>query len=159
MARRLSPSYQWWRPVIVASIVALGSSALILSSSSAGRGLVVAIILLGWVLYCGSRVLLSRAMIEVDGNILRVRRFRVWHELDGLSVVRVREAMTVRGANFRVCTADNPRGVVVPCTLLHAGHSTLFSWLLTYAPRAELDRGAQRTLKALRQRGLVEENG
>lgn len=159
MARRLSPSYHWWRPVVVASIVALGSSALIVSSSSAGRATVVTILLLIWAAYCASRLLLARAMIEIDGATLRVRRFRHWHALEGPTVVRVKEAMTIRGANFRVCTTDVPRGIVVPCTLLHGGHSTLFSWLLVYAPRAELDRGAQRTLKQLRQRGLVEENG
>lgn len=157
--RALAPSYQWWRPVVVASIVALAAAGLIATSTAAGKAPVVAIILILWAAFCTSRLILSRAMIETDGRHLRVRRLRAWHELEGRTVTGVREAPSIRGPNYRVCTESEPRGVLVPCALLNGGHSTLFNWLLTYAPAAELDRGARRTLDHLRQRGLIEDVG
>ena len=42
-----------------------------------------------------------------------------------------------------------------PTALLRRGHTTLFGWILTWAPQAELDKGARRTLQTLRERGAL----
>lgn len=43
----------------------------------------------------------------------------------------------------------------VPTGWLRAAHSTLFDWILTWAPQAELDKGSRRTRQTLRERGAL----
>jgi hypothetical protein len=45
--------------------------------------------------------------------------------------------------------------VVAPVALLRGGHSALFTWILTRAPQAHLDKGSQKTMALLKTRGLI----
>ena len=69
----------------------------------------------------------------------------------------LRQFLTRRGPSYRL-TVRRPTGPVrltVPVALLNGGRSTLFRWILTEAPQADLDRGSRRTLERLRAEGLV----
>ncbi len=152
---RLRNTYPLWRPVLITTPIAVVVCVLIATGAGAGRDTVVAIIVVIWVAYLTSRVALSRAAMETQGAVLRVRRVLRWHELPGPQVTRLTQALSPRGPNFRIGTTENPSGVLAPCALVHGGQSILFTWLLTFAPSAELDPGATRTLRLLEQRGLV----
>jgi hypothetical protein len=56
-------------------------------------------------------------------------------------------------------TVSGPQGTpvryLIPTAWLTGGHSTFFTWLLTNAPDAELDKGTRKTLDLLRVRGLI----
>lgn len=152
---RLQNSHSVLRPMAVASVVALLASVAVVSGTGAGRSAVVTVVVLGWLAFGLSQLALTRASLETQGNLLRVRRLFGWTELSGPQVTRLVQVFTPRGPSFRLCTPGRPRGVLAPCALLHRGQSTLFEWVLTFARDAELDPRSTQTLTLLRERGLM----
>jgi hypothetical protein len=153
MSRPLESSYNWRTPVSISSI-GLVICVIVLSRSKTNGWFGVAIVLV--LLWAGFMALVwarTRAMIEVDGHQLRVRRFR---ELDGRRVASVREYLTASGPSYRVRMIGDEKTYFVPTALLRKGHSTFFDWLLTYSPDVELDKGSRKTIDQLRTRGLIE---
>jgi hypothetical protein len=123
-----------------------------------GWGTVAVVVVLLWALLVASIYLRTRAFLQVEGSTLRVRRYKDLHTINGPQVQRVTEFLTRHGPchKLTVQTETGTSRFVVPTALLRTGHSTLFSWLLGYAPQAELDRRSAKTLEQLRMRGLVE---
>ncbi len=156
-AYRLRNSHSVLRPMAIASLIALLATVAIVAGSGAGRWAAVVVIVLCWLAYLLSQLALTRAAMETQGEVLRVRRWSGWSEVSGSEVTRLVQVFTPRGPSFRVCTTGRPRGVLAPCALVHRGQSTLFEWVLTFAPRAELDARSMQTLDLLRQRGLLAE--
>ena len=158
-AYRLRNSHSVLRPMAVASLIALLTAVAVAAGVGAGRSAAVVVIVLGWLAYLLSQLALTRAAMETQGPVLRVRRLFAWSEVSGPEVTRLVQVFTPRGPSFRVCTTTRPRGVYAPCALVHRGQSTLFEWVLTFAPRAALDHRSLQTLDLLRQRGLLDEAG
>jgi hypothetical protein len=156
MSRPLESSYNWRTPVSISSI-GLVICVIVLSRSKTNGWFGVAIVLV--LLWAGFMALVwarTRAMIEVYGYQLRVRRFRDVNELDGRRVASVREYLTASGPSYRVRMIGDEKTYFVPTALLRKGHSTFFDWLLTYSPDVELDKGSRKTIDQLRTRGLIE---
>jgi hypothetical protein len=157
MSQPLRLSYNWQLPVILWTSGALLAIGLLVRTRSPGW-LGVALIVAGiWVIMVGLVYLRTRAYLKVDGRQLTVRRFGRMHTISGPQVVRVREFLTARGPCHRLTvTLDGSTAkYTAPTALLKTGHSTFFSWLLSQAPQAELDKGSRKTLEQLRIRGLL----
>ncbi len=158
MAHPLELAYNWRTPVLV-STVGLVLFVLALVRTAPPGWVSAAAVLTGcWVLFLVVVWLRTRAFLSVDGSTLTVRRWRGRHRIEAGQLVKVAESMTPSGASYRLTVrqADGRvRRRVAPTALLRRGHSTLFAWILTWAPGAELDRGSQRTLADLQDRGLV----
>lgn len=153
--RELELSYNWRTPVTIASIgLVLCVLLLVRTQANGWLGVAAALVAL-WAVFLTVVWARTRARIEIDGPRLTVRKLRETHVLDGRKVVAVREYLTNSGPSYKVRLADEDRTYYVPTALLRQGHSTFFDWLLTYAPTAELDKRAQRTLDQLRTRGLI----
>lgn len=156
-AYRLPNSHPVLRPMAIASLIGLLATVAIVAGAGAGRWAAVAVIALCWLAYLLSQLAFTRAAMETQGAVLRVRRLFGWSEVSGPEVTGLVQVLTPRGPSFRVRTTGRPRGVLVPCALVHRGQSTLFDWVLTFAPRAVLDARSLQTLDLLRQRGLLAE--
>lgn len=160
MPDRLELSYNWQRPVGISTIAALISVGLLARSGTYGWVSVALLIGMVWVGFLGLVWLRTRAYLQVEGPILRTRRYRGINELDGRKVVRVQEYLTPSGPCYKVYLrtdgAENPSVGYVAASLLKKGHSTFFDWLQTWAPRAELDEGSRKTVERLKTRGLLE---
>ncbi|HEY9294214.1 MAG TPA: hypothetical protein VIP98_23270 [Microlunatus sp.] len=152
----LQSSYHWQTPVAITTI-GLVVCILVLARSNAHGWLGAAVVLV--LLWCGFLAVVwgrTRAVMELDGPELTVRRFRHRHLIDGRQVVAVREYLTGSGPSYRVRLAGEATSYYVPTALMRKGHSSFFEWLLSYAPEAELDKRSRRTLDRLRTRGLIE---
>ncbi|GAA2094157.1 hypothetical protein GCM10009841_04420 [Microlunatus panaciterrae] len=156
MAHPLESSYNWRAPVGVATIGLIVCVGVLYNGRVAGWLTVALLLVVLWLLFLGIVWLRTRAYMMVDGPILRVRRFRHFQELDGRRVARVAEIRTPNGPSYHVWLHGDQTRYLVPAALLKRGHSTLFDWVLTWSPRAELDRGSLRTIDELRTRGLLE---
>lgn len=156
MAHPLELSYNWRPPVSIATIglvVSIG----VLGNGRPNGWIAVAVVLAAmWLLFLAVVWVRTRAYMMFEGPILRVRRMRHFHQLDGRKVTRVREFHTANGPSYRIWLEGDERRYVVPAALLKKGHSTLFEWLLTWAPKADLDKGARKTIDNLRTRGMIE---
>lgn len=158
MPHPLESSYNWRTPSTLASVGLVISLGFVTSSRMNGWLPVAFVFTFLWAVLMVVIWVRTRAYLMVDGPQATVRRFRRFVVIDGRSVTSVRELMTPNGLSYSltVTTPDGSRRRrVVPTALLRKGHSTLFQWLLTYAPQAELDRGAQKTLEQLRIKGLL----
>ena len=156
MAHPLESAYNWRLPVTV-STVGLVLCVGLLGRSQAVGWLSAAIVLaLCWLVFLGVVWLRTQAYLMVDGELLTVRTFREFHRIAGPDLVRVGQVLTPSGPSYRLYV----RGAALtkytaPTALLRRGHSTLFGWILAWAPQAELDKGSQRTLQTLRERGAL----
>ena len=159
MVHPLELSYNWRTPVAVATIGLVACVALLARSRVDGWPSVAVILGLSWLIFLAVVWLRTRAYLMVDGPILRVRRYQHFHDLDGRSIRKVTQFLTPSGPSYKVFVAK-PDGAtarhVVPCALLRQGHSTLFEWILAWAPDAELDKGSRKTMEQLRIRGLIQ---
>lgn len=154
--RELELSYNWRTPVTIASVGLVLCVLLLVRTRTAGWFGVAAALVALWAVFLAVVWARTRALIEIDGPNLTVRKVRRTHVLDGRKVVAVREYLTNSGPSYKVRIADDDRQYYVPTALLRQGHSTFFDWLLTYAPTAELDKRSRRTIDQLRTRGLIE---
>ena len=158
MAHPLELSYRWQTPVLFATVGAAVSVGTVLRSGLADRGAVTAAILVLWLLFVTLVWLRTRAYLLVDEDRLTVRHWRRQHVVRAEQLVAVRQLRTPHGPSYRLTVRDDDgrtRTHVAPVALLRSGHPTLFQWILTRAPGAELDRGSRRTLDQLRVKGLV----
>jgi hypothetical protein len=111
-----------------------------------------------WALVIGLIYLRTRAFLMIDGSVLMVRHVRKLHTVEAADLLAVDEFLTPNGPSYKL-TVRGPDGqtsrVVAPVALLRGGHSALFTWILTRAPQATLDKGALKTLARLKTRGLI----
>ena len=78
--------------------------------------------------------------------------------IEAADLVAVQEFLTPNGPSYKLTVRDPDGGtsrVVAPVALLRGGHSALFSWILTRAPQATLDKGSRKTAAQLKTRGLI----
>ena len=156
MAHPLESSYHWQGPVGISTVGLVVCIGILVRSDAPGWLPVALILVLLWLLFVAVVWVRTRAHMEVDGPVLRVRRVRQVSELDGRKVLSVKEFRTPNGMSYRVTMNDDPAPYVVPTALLRKGHSTFFEWVLTWSPGAELDTGSLRSIDQLRTRGLLE---
>jgi hypothetical protein len=111
-----------------------------------------------WALVVAVIYLRTRAFLLIDGSRLMVRHVRKFHTIEAADLVAVHEVSTPNGPSYKLTVRD-PDGstsrVVAPVALLRGGHSALFTWILTRAPQATLDKGSQKTAAQLKTRGLI----
>lgn len=158
MSEPLPLAYNWQLPASLWTAGAVFTLFLLAFRHPLGWLPVALAVVVIWVGFVGLVLLRARAFLEIDGSRLTVRRFREKHTINGPDVVRVTEFLTSRGPCHRLTVTQDGRTVryTVPTALLRTGHSALFTWLLTHAPQAELDKSSRRTLEKLRTRGLIE---
>ena len=158
MSQPLALSYNWQLPVILWTSGAVLAIALLVGTRSAGWVGVAPTVAAVWAIMVGLVYLRTRAYLRVDGPQLTVRRYGRMHTISGPQLLRVTEFLTPRGPchRLKVSLDGGTAKYTVPTALLKTGHSTLFGWLLSQAPQAELDKGSRKTLEQLRIRGLLE---
>jgi hypothetical protein len=158
MPNPLELSYNWRTPVTFASLAAAICIAILLRGRVNGWLPALLVVVVLWALVIGLIYLRTRAYLMVDGSRLTVRRYRTFHAIEAADVVAVQEFQTPNGPCYRL-TVRRPDGsaarVVAPVALLRGGHSTLFTWLLTRAPQAELDKASLKTVARLRTLGHI----
>ncbi len=158
MAHPLESAYNWRLPVSVSSVGLVLCIGLLARSQTVGWLSAAIVLALCWVAFMGVVWLRTQAYLMVDGDTLTVRSFRTMHEIKGADVVKVIQVLTPSGPSYRlvVRTADGTvQRYGAQTALLRRAHSTLFRWILTWAPQAELDKGSRRTLQTLRERGAL----
>ncbi|MET1006451.1 MAG: hypothetical protein ABWX96_12935 [Propionibacteriaceae bacterium] len=161
MAHRLELSYNWRLPVMYSSIGLVICAGLLTRGRVSGWWVVLLILVAMWGIFISLVWLRTQASLMVDGTVLEVRSRRVFHHVDAADVVGVRQFQTPHGPSHKLRVRDHgqPGGgtqtVTVPTALLRGGHSTLFTWILSEAPQAELDKGSRRTVEELQRRGLL----
>jgi hypothetical protein len=108
--------------------------------------------------YCGVVWLRTRSYLLCEGPVLTTRRWRHFERVEASQVRAVKELAGPAGPSHRleIERAGERDRVTVPTGLLLRGPSTLFTWILTQAPDATLDKRSRRTLELLQTRGLVE---
>ena len=156
MSRPLELSYNWHTPVGIATIGLIICVIVLARSQTTGWLGAAAALLVLWMAFMAVVWARTRALIEVDGDRLRVRRFWNVYVLDGGRIASVREYLTARGPSYKVRLAGDDKTYYVPSAMLQQGQSTFFTWLLRHCPDAELDKGSRKTIEQLRTRGLIE---
>jgi hypothetical protein len=158
MSQPLPLSYNWQLPVTLWTSGALLAIVLLVATRSAGWVGVALTVAAVWTVMVGLVYLRTRAYLKVEGRQLTVRRYLRMHTVSGPEVLRVTEFLTPPGPCHRLTVSieGGTARYAVPTALLKTGHSTLFGWLLSQAPQAELDKRSRKTLEQLRIRGLLE---
>jgi hypothetical protein len=158
MPHPLEQSYNWQTPVVFASIAAAICVAVLVRGRVSGWVTALTVVVALWALMVGIIYLRTRAFLLIDGSRLMVRRFRKFHTVEAADLVAVHEFLTPNGPNYKL-TVREPDGdttrVVAPVALLRGGHSALFTWILTRAPQATLDKSSQKTVARLKTRGII----
>jgi hypothetical protein len=158
MPHPLELSYNWRTPVMFVSIGAVICVGVLIRGQVSGWVPALVVVVALWALVVGLIYLRTRAFLLIDGSRLMVRHFRTFHTIEAANLVAVNEFLTPSGPSYRL-TVRGPDGttsrVVAPVALLHGGHSALFTWILTRAPRATLDKGSEETVARLKTRGLI----
>ena len=158
MSHPLEQAYNWRTPATFASLAAVICVAVLLRGRVNGWLPALVVVLGLWVLVVGLIYLRTRAYLIVEGSQLTVRRFREFHTIEAADLVAVNEFLTPSGPCYRLTVRGPDRSttrVVAPVALLRGGHAALFTWILTRAPQAELDKGSLKTVARLRNRGLI----
>lgn len=158
MAHPLELSYNWRPPFLFATVGVFVCLAVVIRSRVNGWVSTAIVLTLLWVAFLAVTYLRTRASLMVDGSRLIVRRYRGYQTIEGTDLVTVKQFLTASGPSYKLGVSGaggQVRRVVAPAALLRRGHATLFAWILAYAPQAELDRGARKTLVELQNRGLV----
>jgi hypothetical protein len=158
VAERLELSYPWKVRLIAGTIAAVVCIVLLAATGTPGWATVAIFVFVLWLMLVGGVYLRTRAHLSVDGSKLTVRHFRGLNTIEGSDVRRVTEYFTRQGPSHKITveTDEGMRRYIVPTALFRYGHSTLFTWLMEYAPQADMDKGSAKTLEQLRTRGLVE---
>jgi hypothetical protein len=154
----LEQSYNWRTPTTIASIAALICIGALTRGGVSGWLPALILVVALWAFVVGLIYLRTRAFLLVDGSLLMARRFWKIHTINAADLIAVSEFITPNGPSYRL-TVRAPDGttnrIVAPVALLRGGHSTLFTWILTRAPQAQLDKGSQKTVAQLKTRGLI----
>lgn len=158
MAQPLPLAYNWRAPLVFASVALVACVGLLVRGRPVGWVSATIVLVLCWAGYCVVVWLRSRAYLLVEGAVLTTRTWRSFQRVDAAQVRAVQELVTPAGPSYRL-QVDRDGTLIwvsVPTALLHRGPSTLFTWILSQAPDATLDRRSRRTLELLQTRGLVE---
>jgi hypothetical protein len=158
MPHPLELSYNWRTPVMFVSITAVICVGALIRGQVSGWMPALVVVVALWALVVGLIYLRTRAFLLIDGSRLMVRHFRTFHTIEAANLVAVNEFLTPSGPSYRL-TVRGPDGstsrVVAPVALLRGGHSALFTWILTRAAQATLDKGSEKTVARLKTRGLI----
>ena len=158
MAHPLEQSYNWRTPATFASIAAAICVGGLVHGQVSGWVPALLVVVTLWALVVGLIYLRTRAFLLIDGSRLMVRRFRKFQTIEAADLVAVNEFLTPNGPSYKLTVrghdGDTSR-VVAPVALLRGGHSALFTWILTRAPQATLDKSSQKTVARLKTRGLI----
>ena len=158
MPHPLEQSYNWRTPATFASIAALICVGVLARGRVNGWLPALVLVVALWALVISVIYLRTRAYLMVDGSRLTVRRYRKLTTIEAADLIAVSQFVTPNGPSYRL-TVRAPDGqttrVVAPVALLRGGHSALFTWILTRAPQAHLDKGSQKTMALLKTRGLI----
>lgn len=142
----------WRRRVVIAGLAIVAAWAWVLWTRPAAGATFAAVVTVVIGAYAAWTVARSRAWLEVTTDYrLRTRRFGSWRTIDGEQVRRVDEVMAGRSPDIRLVLGDG--SVVVPTSLLRAGHRILFVWLAATAPQASYDDRAARIRQRLADDG------
>ena len=158
MPHPLEQSYNWRTPATIASIAAVICIGALTRGQVSGWLPALILVVALWALIVGLIYVRTRAFLLVDGSLLMVRRFRKFHTINAADLIAVSEFITPNGPSYRltVRAADGTTNrIVAPVALLRGGHSALFTWILTRAPQAQLDKGSLKTVARLKTRGLI----
>ena len=160
MAHPLELSYNWRTPALFASLAAAICVGALARGQVAGWVSALVVVVALWALVVGVIYLRTRAYLLIDGSRLTARRFRRFHTIEAADLISVSEFVTPNGPGYRL-TLRAPDGgtrrIVAPVALLRGGHSALFTWILTRAPQAGLDKSSLKTVANLKARGLIPE--
>ena len=158
MAQPLPLSYNWRTPLLVATVAFVVVVGILVRGRPAGWWSAALLVLLCWAGYCLVVWLRTRAYLLAEGPVLTTRRWRSYERIEGPQVKAVKELITPSGPSYRLQVERNGsvNWLTVPTALLLHGQSTLFTWILSEAPDATLDKRSRRTLELLQTRGLVE---
>ena len=157
MGQPLPLSYNWRAHLVFASIALVFCVGLLARTRPDGW-ISAAIVLVGcWAAYAGVVWLRTRAYLLVEGRVLTTRHWRAYERVEGAQLRAVREIPGPAGPSYRLqVERDGTESrVTVPTGWLRGGHSTLFTWILSEAPDAVLDKRSRRTLELLQTKGLV----
>ena len=158
MPHPLELSYNWRTPATFASIAAVICVGALIRGQVSGWVPALVVVVALWVLVVGLIYVRTRAFLLIDGSRLMVRHLRKFHTVEAANLVAVNEFLTPSGPSYRLAVRS-PDGstsrVVAPVALLRGGHSALFTWILTHAPQAALDKGSEKTVARLKTRGLI----
>jgi hypothetical protein len=158
MPHPLELSYNWRTPVMFASIAAVICVGVLIRGQASGWVPALVVVVALWALLVGLIYLRTRAFLLIDGSRLMVRHFRTFHTIEAANLIAVNEFLTPSGPSYRL-SVRGPDGstsrVVAPAALLRGGHSALFTWILTRAAQATLDKGSEKTVARLKTRGLI----
>ena len=158
MPHPLEQSYNWRTPALFASVAASICVGVLVRGQVRGWLPALVVVVALWVLVVAVIYLRTRAFLLIDGSRLTVRHVRKFHTIEAADLVAVHEFSTPNGPSYKLTVRD-PDGstsrVVAPVALLRGGHSALFTWILTRAPQATLDKGSQKTAAQLKTRGLI----
>ena len=158
MPHPLEQSYNWRTPALFASVAASICVGVLVRGQVRGWLPALVVVVALWVLVVAVIYLRTRAFLLIDGSRLTVRHVRKFHTIEAVDLVAVHEFSTPNGPSYKLTVRD-PDGstsrVVAPVALLRGGHSALFTWILTRAPQATLDKGSQMTAAQLKTRGLI----
>jgi hypothetical protein len=158
MAHPLELSYNWRTPAFIASVAAAICVSALARGQRTGWVSALVVVLALWALIVGLIYLRTRAYLLIDGSRLTVRRFRRFHTIEAADLMAVAEFVTPNGPSYRL-TVRAPEGetrrIVAPVALLRGGHAALFTWILSRAPQATLDKSSLKTVARLKTRGLI----
>ena len=158
MPHPLEQSYNWRTPALFASVAASICVGVLVRGQVRGWLPALVVVVALWALVVAVIYLRTRAFLLIDGSRLTVRHVRKFHTIEAVDLVAVHEFSTPNGPSYKLTVRD-PDGstsrVVAPVALLRGGHSALFTWILTRAPQATLDKGSQKTAAQLKTRGLI----
>lgn len=154
----LESTYHWQVPVVVSSVVLVAGIGILARGQVVGWWSAAVVLVLCYAVYLGVVWVRAQAYLLVDGPVLTVRTFRTFHRIEGPDLVKVAQVLTAKGPSYKLSVRTDEGHMVrrsAPTATLRRGHSTLFGWILTWAPQAELDAGSRRTLQTLRDRGAL----
>lgn len=158
MPHPLEQSYNWRTPALFASVAASICVGVLVRGQVRGWLPALVVVVALWALVVAVIYLRTRAFLLIDGSRLMVRHLRKFHTVEAANLVAVNEFLTPSGPSYRLAVRS-PDGstsrVVAPVALLRGGHSALFTWILTHAPQATLDKGSEKTVARLKTRGLI----
>ena len=156
MVHPLELAYDWRLPVALSSVGLVASIGILVRSQVVGWLSAAILLVLCYAVFVAVVWVRTQSYLLVDGAFLTVRTLWEFHRIEGASVVKVTQVLTRRGPSYKLAVRreDGRRARYgVPTALLRRGHSTLFDWILTWAPQAELDKGSRRTLQTVARAG------
>lgn len=152
--RRLVNTFDWPKRCIFAGLAFVVVAGILIYQQALGWVTAVLVIAVVAGSYCAWSWWRGQAWAEFDGDQLTLGNGRTETRISAADITAVRHIMNRNSPDFALVTADNRRHTM-RTSRLATGHSSLFRWLLAYAPQASFDRGSVRTREMLESRGLL----